>query len=120
MIRRPPRSPLFAYTTLFRSAIPSPTQGVWELGPLPIRAYALCIIAGIAAAVAITERRWIARGGAKGAVLDIAVWAAPFGIVGGRPHHVISSPPPYFGEGGEPLRALPIPDGGLGKIGRAS
>ena len=34
-----------------RPTIPSPTQGVWQLGPLPIRAYALCIIAGVVVAV---------------------------------------------------------------------
>ena len=96
------------------AAIPSPTQGVWELGPLPIRAYALCIIAGIVAAIVLTERRWVARGGAPGDVLDIAVWAVPFGIVGGRLYHVITSPRPYFGEGGDPLRALAIWEGGLG------
>src|SRR5687767_12267824 len=90
------------------AAIPSPTQGVWALGPLPIRAYALCIVAGIVAAVLITERRWVARGGAPGDVLDIAVWAVPFGIIGGRLYHVISSPRPYFGEGGDPLRAFAI------------
>lgn len=39
------------------AALPSPTQGVWELGPLPIRAYALAIVAGIVAAVLLTERR---------------------------------------------------------------
>ena len=48
------------------AAIPSPTQGVWQLGPLPIRAYALCIVAGIVAAVLLTEKRWVARGGAPG------------------------------------------------------
>jgi prolipoprotein diacylglyceryl transferase len=96
------------------AALPSPTQGVWELGPLPIRAYALCIVAGIIAAVVLTEKRWIARGGAPGDVLDIAVWAVPFGIVGGRIYHVISSPRPYFGEGGDPLKALAIWEGGLG------
>jgi prolipoprotein diacylglyceryl transferase len=96
------------------AAIPSPTQGVWELGPLPIRAYALCIIAGIVAAIWLTDRRWRARGGAEGDVLDIAVWAVPFGIVGGRLYHVISSPRPYFGEGGDPLRAFAIWEGGLG------
>ena len=96
------------------AAIPSPTQGVWELGPLPIRAYALAIVAGIVAAVLLTERRWVARGGAPGDVLDIAVWAVPFGIVGGRLYHVISSPRPYFGEGGDPLRAFAIWEGGLG------
>ncbi len=96
------------------AAIPSPTQGVWELGPLPIRAYALCIIAGIVAAAMIGERRWVARGGAPGVVTDIAVWAVPFGIIGGRIYHVISSPQAYFGEGGEPLRAFAIWEGGLG------
>ncbi|TFV66769.1 UNVERIFIED_ORG: prolipoprotein diacylglyceryl transferase [Bacillus sp. AZ43] len=96
------------------AAIPSPTQGVWELGPLPLRAYALCIVAGIVAAVLITERRWVARGGAAGDVLDIAVWAVPFGIIGGRLYHVISSPAAYFGEGGDPLRAFAIWEGGLG------
>jgi len=96
------------------AAIPSPTQGVWQLGPLPVRAYALCIVAGIIAAVVLTERRWVARGGAPGDVLDIAVWAVPFGIVGGRLYHVLSSPRAYFGEGGDPLRAFAIWEGGLG------
>src|SRR4051794_25442093 len=96
------------------ATIPSPTQGVWDLGPLPIRAYALCIVAGIVAAIMLTEKRWVARGGAPGDVLDIAVWAVPFGIVGGRLYHVISSPRAYFGEGGDPMRALAIWGGGPG------
>ncbi|MCW2742221.1 MAG: lgt3 [Blastococcus sp.] len=96
------------------ASIPSPTQGVWELGPLPIRAYALCIVAGIIAAIMLTERRWVARGGAPGDVLDISVWAVPFGIVGGRIYHVISSPRPYFGANGDPMRAFAIWEGGLG------
>ncbi|OMQ14174.1 prolipoprotein diacylglyceryl transferase [Modestobacter sp. VKM Ac-2676] len=96
------------------AAIPSPTQAVWEVGPFPLRAYALAIIAGIVLAVLISERRWVARGGAPGDVLDISVWAVPFGIIGGRIYHVISTPQPYFGEDGDPLRALAIWEGGLG------
>ena len=99
-------------TTL--ASIPSPSDGVWELGPLPIRAYALSIIAGIVLAVWITEKRWVARGGRPGEVLDIAVWAVPFGIIGGRIYHVITTPQPYFGEGGDPVKALAIWEGGLG------
>src|SRR5688572_32299244 len=59
MIRRPPRSTLFPYTTLFRSiaSFPSPADGVWNLGPVPLRAYALCILAGIALAIWVGERR---------------------------------------------------------------
>jgi prolipoprotein diacylglyceryl transferase len=96
------------------ATLPSPTQGVWNLGPLPIRAYALCIVVGIIAAIQLTERRWLARGGAPGDVLDISVWAVPFGIVGGRIYHVITSPEAYFGAHGDPLKAFAIWEGGLG------
>jgi len=94
--------------------IPSPSQGVWHLGPLPIRAYALCIIAGVIVAVWMGERRWTARGGEPGALLDIATWAVPFGLVGGRLYHVITDWQLYFAPGGNPIQALEIWKGGLG------
>lgn len=94
--------------------IPSPPQGVWYLGPLPIRAYALCIIAGIIVAIWWGERRFAARGGPRGAVVDIAVWAVPFGLVGGRLYHVCTDWWRYFGTGKDPIDALKIWDGGLG------
>lgn len=96
------------------ATIPSPDRGVWYLGPLPIRAYALCIIAGIIVAIWWGERRWVARGGIKGEVTDIAVWAVPFGLVGGRLYHVITDNQKYFGPGKNPLTALEIWNGGLG------
>ncbi|WP_407645515.1 prolipoprotein diacylglyceryl transferase [Amycolatopsis alkalitolerans] len=99
---------------MFLATIPSPERGVWYLGPLPIRAYALCIIAGIILAIWWGERRWQERGGAKGAVVDIAVFAVPFGIVGGRIYHVITDPELYFAPGKNPIQALYIWDGGLG------
>ena len=76
------------------ASIPSPSTGVWYLGPIPIRAYALCIIAGVL----------------------VAVWAVPFGIVGGRIYHVITDPELYFGSGPNwrPLASLYIWEGGLG------
>ena len=74
---------------------------------MPIRAYALCIIAGIVARRAVvTERRLRSRGVAPRRVLDIAVWAVPFGIVGARIYHVITSPEQYFGEGGDPMQGV--------------
>lgn len=96
------------------AAIPSPSRGVWHLGPLPIRAYALCIIAGVLVAVIMGERRWRARGGRKGTVADVAALAVPFGLVGGRLYHVLTSPQAYFGKGGDPVAALYIWRGGLG------
>jgi prolipoprotein diacylglyceryl transferase len=94
--------------------IPSPSRGVINLGPVPIRGYALCIIAGVAFAIWLGERRFVARGGRRGVIGDVAVWAVPFGLVGGRLYHVITTPGPYFGEGGDPLSALYIWKGGLG------
>jgi len=94
--------------------IPSPSQGVWHIGPIPIRAYALCILAGIAAALWLTRRRWVKLGGNPDDVLDITLWAVPFGIVGGRLYHVITDPELYFKSGEQPIRALYIWDGGLG------
>jgi prolipoprotein diacylglyceryl transferase len=96
------------------AAIPSPDQGVWHLGPLPVRAYALCILVGILVAVWVGDRRWVERGGRKGTVADVAVWAVPFGIVGGRLYHVLTEWDPYFGAGGDPVQALQVWRGGLG------
>ncbi|MGI8899470.1 MAG: prolipoprotein diacylglyceryl transferase [Nocardioides sp.] len=96
------------------ASIPSPGQGVWYLGPVPIRAYALCIIAGVVVAVWLGEKRWVARGGRAGQVGDIAIWAVPFGLVGGRLYHVITDWRLYFGEGRDPITALYVWQGGLG------
>lgn len=102
---------------LVAMTIPSPSQGVWHLGPLPIRGYALCIIAGIIVAVVLGERRWVARGGRPGQIGDMAIWAVPFGVVGGRIYHVITDNGRYFGEGKRPITALYIWQGGLGVWG---
>jgi len=100
--------------TVLPLAIPSPGQSVWHLGPFPLRAYAIAILLGIVVATVMTQRRWKARGGDPETVLDVAYWAVPFGIVGGRLYHVVSSPDAYFGPGGDPWKALAIWEGGLG------
>lgn len=101
-------------TVTVLASIPSPSSSVWHLGPLPLRAYAFAIIIGIFVAAWLTARRWQERGGTADEVYDIAYWAVPFGIVGGRIYHVFSSPDAYFGEGGDPLKAFAIWEGGLG------
>ncbi len=87
---------------------------MWYIGPVPLRAYALCIIAGIIVAILWGDRRWQARGGRKGLVTDIAVFAVPFGLVGGRLYHVATDWYKYFGPGRDPLDALKVWQGGLG------
>ena len=100
--------------------IPSPSHGVWHIGPFPLRGYALCIVAGILASVVLSERRMLVRGAAAGTMSDIAMWAVPFGIAGGRIYHVITTSEPYFGKGGDPVKALYIWQGGLGIWGAIS
>ncbi|MET7282513.1 prolipoprotein diacylglyceryl transferase [Kribbella sp. NPDC005582] len=94
--------------------IPSPSQGVWHVLGLPIRAYALCILAGIFAGYWLTRRRWVARGGSPTVLSDVMFWAIPFGLVGARIYHVITDAELYFGEGRHPIDALKIWHGGLG------
>ena len=102
-------------TTTVLAYIPSPSQGVWHLGWLPLRAYALFIIVGIVVALVLGDRRWEARGGQRGVIYDIALWAVPFGLVGGRLYHVMTDWRTYFSDDGAGLAgALRIWDGGLG------
>jgi prolipoprotein diacylglyceryl transferase len=95
-------------------SLPSPGQGIWYLGPVPLRAYAVAIILGIVAAVWLAERRWAKRGGEPGVISDIALWAVPFGIVGARLYHVLTDPQLYFAPGRDPWAALYVWRGGLG------
>ncbi|HET7799022.1 MAG TPA: prolipoprotein diacylglyceryl transferase, partial [Humibacillus xanthopallidus] len=103
-----------AAVSTLSTELPSPSVGVWHLGPLPIRGYALCILAGIVVAVWLTQRRLSALGYRSGVAIDISAWAVPFGIVGGRLYHLITTPQPYFGQGGDPWKAFAIYEGGLG------
>jgi len=102
------------FAAAFPTSIPSPSEGTWYVGPVPLRAYALCIIAGVVVAIWLGEKRWVARGGRRGTVSDLAVWAVPFGLVGARLYHVATSPELYFAEGQDPVEALYVWQGGLG------
>jgi prolipoprotein diacylglyceryl transferase len=95
-------------------SIPSPPTGVWDVFGFPLRAYALCIIAGIVVAMVISNRRWTARGGSAESLEMVIVVAVPFGIVGARIYHVITDYQLYFGPGRHPVDALKIWNGGLG------
>ena len=101
-------------TTQPLAFLPSPTTAQINLGPFPIRFYALCIIAGIAIAVWLGERRWRAKGGEPHIVTDIAIWAVPFGLVGGRLYNVITDPELYFPRGQDWVHVFYVWDGGLG------
>jgi prolipoprotein diacylglyceryl transferase len=93
---------------------------VWSqfsLGPLTIHTYALCLLAGIAAAAYITDRRLRARGAAPGLALDIAMWAVPIGIVGARIYHVLTHLSDFTGPGADPWDWIRIWEGGNALFG---
>ena len=96
-------------------SIPSPTVSALEIGPFTIYLYALCIITGIGFAIWLGDKRFraVTPHGAS-VVSEVAITAVPFGIIGGRLYHVISSPAQYFGSNGNPIDALKIWQGGLG------
>ena len=95
-------------------SIPSPSKGVVHLGPIPIRGYALCIIAGIIVCIWLGERRWKARGGQPGQVQDVALWAVPFGLVGARIYSLLTDSDRYFGHGHAWWQPFAIWQGGIG------
>lgn len=101
-------------TALFQAGIPSPSVGVWYVGPVPLRAYGIIIAVGMVIALAWASRRYARRGGDPDLLFDLALWAIPMGIVGARLYHVITSPDQYFGPGGQPWQVWQIWRGGLG------
>lgn len=92
----------------------SPSHGVWHLGPIPVRAYALCMVAGILLAVWAADRRYQAVGGPPGLILDVATWTVPCGLAGARLYSVITDYELYFGRGHDWLEMFQIWHGGMG------
>jgi len=102
-----------------RSSIPTPALSQIAICPFSFHFYALCIIAGIAVAIWLGDRRLRSFGNSAGldltgVVSEVAVIAIPAGIIGGRLYHVVTSPELYFGSSGSLLAILKIWNGGLG------
>ena len=88
----------------------------WATFDISIHAYALCILTGIVVGLIITNRRLVARGVEPWLVLDIALFAVPMGIIGGRAYHVITHPADYFA-GQDIMRVFYVWEGGLAIFG---
>jgi prolipoprotein diacylglyceryl transferase len=91
--------------------IPSPPVNGFHIGPAFIHIYGLMYVVGITLAILITQRRWKAVGGDPSLVGDVAIWAVPAGIVGGRIYFDITTPKyiPHHWYG-----LFAVWDGGLG------
>ncbi|MDG2496964.1 MAG: prolipoprotein diacylglyceryl transferase [Aquiluna sp.] len=98
-------------------SIPSPEISFIDLGPFRVHFYALFILSGIVIATLLTDARLKSRGTPAGLFLDIALWAVPMGILGGRFFHVITHPNDYFYQGADLLDVFKIWEGGLAIYG---
>jgi prolipoprotein diacylglyceryl transferase len=99
------------------ASIPSPQVSYIDLGPLRIHFYALCIIAGIIAAVLLTNWRLTKRGAEPWVVIDISLIAVPLAIIGARIYHVLTHPGFYFGPGTDIWAVFRIWEGGIAIYG---
>ncbi len=98
-------------------SIPAPTISNIQIGPFVIHFYALFILVGIILATIWTAARMKKRGMDPGLAIDIAIWAVPFGIIGGRLFHVLTHLNDYFGEGKDWTNIFRIWEGGLAIYG---
>jgi prolipoprotein diacylglyceryltransferase len=71
------------------AALPEPASDAWPLGPLTVKYFALCVIAGILVAILVTRHRYHKEGGRPGVILDVAAWAVPFGLIGALVHAIL-------------------------------
>ncbi len=73
------------------ASIPSPSANGFHIGPLFVHFYGLCYVFAITAAVLVTRRLWREKGGDPELPLTVALWGVPFGILGGRLYHDVTS-----------------------------
>ena len=94
------------------SAIPSPSSGTLEIGPVNLNAYGLMIALGVVAAVRIAGKRAERINAASmNAMSSIALWAVPAGVLGGRAYHVLTDYEKFQGNWGDVIKVW---QGGLG------
>jgi prolipoprotein diacylglyceryl transferase len=94
--------------------LPSPSRSLWHIGPIPVRAYPICVVLGIIVGLWIASRRYREVGGKPGLILDIATVAIPVGLLGARLYSVLTDTGYYFGHGRDWVNVFRIWDGGLG------
>jgi prolipoprotein diacylglyceryl transferase len=81
------------------SYIPSPSTSGFHIGPLFVHAYGLMYVLAVLAAIVISRQRWRKQGGDPNLPQEIAVWAFPAGLIGGRIYFLITTPsqiPPHW------------------------
>jgi prolipoprotein diacylglyceryl transferase len=73
------------------ASIPSPSTGVYHLGPFTIHMYGVMLLLAIAACIWLTGVRWVRWGGDWDLVFRVAIWGVIAGIIGARLYHDLTS-----------------------------
>ncbi|HXH98421.1 MAG TPA: prolipoprotein diacylglyceryl transferase [Gaiellaceae bacterium] len=73
------------------ASIPSPSTGVFDLGPFTLHMYGVMLLVAIAACIWLTGVRWVRWGGDWDLIYRAALWGVISGIVGARIYHDITS-----------------------------
>jgi prolipoprotein diacylglyceryl transferase len=79
--------------------IPSPAENGFYIGPLFFHAYGIAYVFAVAAAIYVSRWGWRRVGGDPDLCYEIAMWAFPAGLIGGRIYFDITTPsqiPPHW------------------------
>ena len=79
--------------------ISSPSANGFHVGPFFVHAYGLAYVFAVAAAILVTRELWRRDGGDPNLPQEIALWAFPAGLIGGRIYFLITTPsqiPPHW------------------------
>jgi prolipoprotein diacylglyceryl transferase len=79
-------------TVLFPGFIPSPSTNGFSIGPFFFHAYGIAYVFAVAAAIVISRWGWRRQGGDPELVYEVAMWAFPAGLIGGRIYFDITTP----------------------------
>ncbi len=93
------------------ASIPSPSENIVHLGPVPLHMYGLMLAIGILVAVRVAETRWVRRGHSSKEFSDVVIWIVVAGVIGARVYHVITDYQLFTDDW---LKAFKIWEGGLG------
>lgn len=72
--------------------IPSPSTNGIHIGPFFLHVYGLMYVFAVAGAILVSSRRWKKEGGDPNLPYEVALWAFPAGLIGGRIYFLITTP----------------------------
>jgi prolipoprotein diacylglyceryl transferase len=79
-------------TVIVPGSIPSPSSNGFNIGPLFFHAYGIAYVFAVMAAILVSRWGWRRQGGDPDLPYEVALWAFPAGLIGGRIYFLITTP----------------------------